>query len=149
MEWITRLPLTQLQLDADLDTESVRTLAECRWLRSIASLKLSSTNGAALCVLAQSPNLIGLHRLDLSWNSRTTTSDVVLALAHSPYLSELEALGLGSCWDVDEAAIRALLDSPHLRKLKQLHINTSFLSDTIAAEIRQRFKIDSLSFPLS
>jgi uncharacterized protein (TIGR02996 family) len=119
-----------------LRNEHVLELLEAPCLGRLTDLGLTGNrfDEEAVRALANFPRLANLQKLRLMYNERLR-DEALVALASSPYLGNLEHLEWTG-W-VREAGARAILDSPHFRKLRYLY---SAGYDALPAPLRERMK---------
>jgi uncharacterized protein (TIGR02996 family) len=118
--------LNRLDLNGvHLKDEDVQAIAGCPYLGNLTHLMLGegSFQGApfgddGLTALAHSPHLTRLGALDLS-NTRNVTGAGIKALVSSPNASRLRVLR--AC--VDDAALRAIAESPQLGRITSLYLS--------------------------
>jgi uncharacterized protein (TIGR02996 family) len=102
---------------------------------------VTSSNWWPLRVLTAErfPDLIGLQLRNTGSNTSTITK-----LACWPFLRQIRVLDLKD-WSLDEASVRALLDSPHLSNAAWIRINDSGFSQDLCAAWRERFGPECLT----
>jgi hypothetical protein len=124
--------------ECGLTGPGVSAFAESPLVQRIVSLQLSrnpdvpGTNWRVLCTAP----MARLERLDLS--SPGVTDDAIEALAANRALVKLRVLHLGAASATARCA-RAVLDSPHLRKLKRLRLPETHLDPALRARLRTAF----------
>jgi hypothetical protein len=123
-------------LGNDLENQHVLELLEAPCLGQLTELGLTGNwlDDEAVRALANCPRLANVKKLRLMANHRLGDAGLV-TLAASPYLGNLEHLewtGHGG-----EAGVQALLDSPHLRKLRFIY---GAPYGQLPAPLRQRLK---------
>ncbi len=105
----------------------VAALARCSSLRGVTSLSMNGgdvdDDGVAVLTTTGGANLHALRSLSL--RLRRTGVGVAVALAHASALSALETLHLGGDWGgrIGDAGVTALARSPHLARLRALHLH--------------------------
>ena len=144
-----------------LTKASLGALARAPCLPTLQSLDLSELQGCDADVGAVFARATSMR--DLTLGSAVLTDEILEAIAKTPAFANLERLSVPHVsWRMErdnadvrdlhtERGVRALLDSPHLRSLRQLHgvfrydsIGPLGNQSPLAAEMRARFGADAV-----
>ena len=130
-----------------LDDQAATRLAELPGLAQLTHLSLidQPIRLTGCRTLFRSPHLAGLIFLNLGGCNFISDAEV-MELASSPSLTNLTGLVFSHC-SIGVAGLRAILESPSLRKLKELHLGYCFFgredgedgADEVVAALQDRF----------
>jgi uncharacterized protein (TIGR02996 family) len=148
-------PIRFLDLSAEGDN-TLTLLAGCPYLPRVRALRVSSLSAAEWAGLSKCPGLTGLRELSLSWcyardevlealatwrarprlealrfDHNSFNERGLRALAGAPLLSTVRELDLSRGY-FDNAELRELLRSPHIRRLRKLNLNEAGLTSKAA-----------------
>jgi hypothetical protein len=112
--------LTRLKLRARMDDDALLALLDSPHLTHLTQLIFNATDltAASIRALLASPLARQLQELALRGE---VTDEMALAIAHAPALTDLPGLSLTDA-ELLPATLAALFSSPHLRKLRYLHV---------------------------
>jgi hypothetical protein len=138
---LTNLLILDLTVCRRLEDGELAILANAAHLQSLVALRLAaddeyrgSITEDGIARLVESPYLTNLRQLTLN-NHEDLNDDAVRRLLEWEHAGQLEVLEL-SCRDITDAGVRAIARSPRLRKLRRLVLDGSRLDpETIAAVV--------------